>query len=245
LAQARSSLSRSLIPQSTLVLARVNREALTRVRRPVRLASLTALAAVAIGFTLPAAGLAKLFSIGSLGVASISYAHPVDTAYWSVAQVGGTAPTVPRAGQVRVIHLTGCALPGSKGQSPLTQIHFQTLTALAGNVVRVKATSQPLNVPVCGRGATPATVTTFHPRYLCAAPGDYVAFNDEGGFGAGFPSGVGYMVFGSAAGAVTDSFTRAGGTDNAARMNGTPIVGVQLLLSYVLGTGRNARPYCR
>jgi hypothetical protein len=196
---------------------------------------------VTVGCALPAASVAKLFGVGSIGPASIAYAHPVDTAFWSV----GAAPTVPRAGQVRVIRLRGCALPGRKGQSPLTQIHFQTLTPGGGSSVSVKATSQPLNIPVCGRGASPRTVSTFHPLYLCAVPGDYVAFNDEGGFGPGFPRGVRYRVFGPAAAAVTDTFTKAGGTNNGAHLNGTPIAGVKLMMSYVLGTGHNARPYCR
>jgi hypothetical protein len=238
-------LSRSLIPQSVPARVRAYPVAVTRARPPVRLALLAAIVVTGLEFALPAASFARLFRVGSLGPASVSYANPVDTVYWSVAQAGGTDPTVPEAGQVRVIHVRGCALPGREGQSPLTQIHFQTLTPAGGNEVSVKATSQPLNVPVCGRDASPRSVTTFHPRYLCAASGDYVAFNDEGGFGAGFPHGVRYRLFGQASGAVTDSFTRAGGTNNGSHLNGTPIDGVQLMLSYVLGTGHNARRYCR
>jgi hypothetical protein len=210
-----------------------------------RLAGAVVLVAIGFGVVVPAASIARLFSVGSLGAATASYAHPVDTAFWSKTQANGASPTVPRVGQVRVIRVRGCARPGSGGQSPLTQIHFQTLASRGGDAVNVRATSQPLNMPVCGRGASAGTVTTFHPLYLCARPGDYVAFNDEGGAGAGFPNGVRYKVFGAASGAVTDSFTRAGGTNNGASFTGTELTGVHLLLQYVLGTGHNARPYCR
>jgi hypothetical protein len=213
--------------------------------RRLRLASAALLATIGVGVAIPSASVARLFHVGTLGAATVSYARPVDTVFWSTTQANGASTTVPSVGQVRVVRVRGCARPGNGGQSPVTQIHFQTLASRGGDAVSVRATSQPLNMPVCGRGASAGTVTTFHPLYLCARPGDYVAFNDEGGFGAGFPHGVRYKVFGAATGAVTDAFTKAGGTSNGAAFTGAELAGVHLLLNYVLGTGHNARPFCR
>jgi hypothetical protein len=188
---------------------------------------------------LPSVTSAAHIKLGStLGVAGISYPERVDTAFWSVAQGAGAVVTVPHRGQVSVIHLRGCTEPGAGGGKPLTQFHFQTLAPRNGTSVKVRATSQALNMPVCGQGASTQTVTTFHPLYLCAAPGDYVAFNVEGG-------GASYVVFGDVAGAVTDSFTSAGHTNNGDTLTGTAHTDVGLLMSYVLATGHSARPYCR
>jgi hypothetical protein len=102
------------------------------------------------------------------------------------------------------------------------------------------ATSGPLDIPVCGDGATVKTATTFVPGNLCVPKGGYVAFNDEGGGGPGFPAGVRYAVLGAAAGALTESFTQAGGTNNGDTLTGSPHRGVRLLMQAVIGTGRAA-----
>jgi hypothetical protein len=100
-------------------------------------------------------------------------------------------------------------------------------------------------MPVCGGSVSGATVTTFHPANLCVGKGDYVAFNDEGGFSpAGFPTGVGYEVFARAAGAATSSFTSGGGAGNGAHLRGSAHAGLELLMQMQLGTGRNASPLC-
>jgi hypothetical protein len=211
-------------------------------RRQPRVASCAGLIAITLALALPAASSAALITIGALGkTALISYPEPVDSAFWLTARKGGTMVAVPHAGLVRIIRLRGCARPGPGGQAPVTQIHFQTLVPSPGGKVTVKLTTGPLNVPVCGSGASRSTVTTFAPGNLCAGKGDYVAFNDEGGFAAsGFPHGVRYEFFGPAAGAITDSFTGAGATNNGDTLTGTAHPGVRLLMQIVLGTGHNA-----
>ncbi|MGA3361394.1 MAG: hypothetical protein ABSD82_05130 [Solirubrobacteraceae bacterium] len=207
----------------------------------LRPAALTGVLAAILALALPAASSAALFTIGGLGKsAAISLPQPVDTAFWLTARKGGAAAAVSHTGLVRVIRLRGCARPGPAGQAPLTQIHFQELVPGAGGAVTVKSTSGPLNMPICGQGATAATVTTFVPGNLCAVTGGYVAFNVEGGYGPGFPHGVRYEVFGRAAGAVTDSYTNGGGTNNGATLTGTAHAGLRLLMEIVLGTGRQA-----
>jgi hypothetical protein len=213
--------------------------------RSLRRASASALLATVVTFALPAVAVAGLVTVGSLGAAArTAFPEPVDTAFWVSERRGGGSAGLPHAGLVKIVRLRGCAEPGPQGQTPLTQIHFQTLAPGAGGNVTIKLTTGPFNVPICGRGASAATVTSFVPLDLCAAKGDYVAFNVEGGFGPGFPTGVSYEDFGHAAGAVTDSFTGAGQTNNGATITATPHPGVRLLMAVVLGTGSAAR-VCR
>jgi hypothetical protein len=212
-----------------------------RDQQRVRPAALTGVVAAVLALALPAASSAALFTIGGLGkAAALSLPEPVDTAFWLTTRKGGGAAAVSHTGLVRVIRLRGCARPGPEGQAPLTQIHFQELVPGAGGAVTVKSTSGPLDMPICGQGATAATVTRFIPGNLCAVAGGYVAFNVEGGFGPGFPQGVRYEVFGRAAGAVTDSYTDGGGTNNGATLTGTAHPGLRLLMQIVLGTGHQA-----
>jgi len=185
---------------------------------------------------------AALIKLGGLGkTATISFPEPVDTAFWLTARKGGGSAQIHTRGLVELVSVRGCARPAPTGQLPLTQIHIQTLTPGTGGSVSVKLTTGPLNMPICGQGASPSTVTAFKFAHLCVVKGDYVDFNVEGGFGPGFPQGVRYEVFGRAAGAVTDSFTSANGTNNGATLTGTAHAGVRLLMAMVIATGRDAR----
>ena len=62
----------------------------------------------------------------------------------------------------------------------------------------MELTSQPFEIPVCSRGgASGSTVTTYEPINLCMAKGDYIDFNDEGGYVPNvYPNGVPYRVLG-------------------------------------------------
>jgi hypothetical protein len=185
---------------------------------------------------------AALIKVGGLGTtATASFPEPVDTAFWLTARKGGGAAQIRKRGLVQVVRVRGCARPSPTGQLPLTQIHIQTLAPGPGGTVTVKLTSGPLNMPICGHGASPSTVTPFRIAHLCVGKGDYVDFNVEGGFAPGFPQGVPYEVFGPAAGAVTDSFTSGSGTNNGATLTGTAHAGVRLLMAIVIATGHDAR----
>ena len=211
------------------------------VNRVSRVAFAVAVSAAVAG-VLPAAGQAALINFGSgLGSpASVAIAHPVDTAFWSTA-LNGARTRAPQKGQVLTVTLRGCAKPGSGGQSPLTQIHFQVLSPGSGSRATIQLTSGPFNLPTCGGSVSGATLSTYHPIGLCVSKGDYVAFNDEGGFApAGFPGGVGYEVFAPQAGASTNSFTSAGGTNNGDHVSGSAHKGLELLMQLQLGTGHNS-----
>jgi hypothetical protein len=73
---------------------------------------------------------------------------------------------------------------------------------------------------VCGEnGAGASTVTTFLPVNLCVSAGDFVGFNDSGGYVPNvYRSGVPYQVLGSVTGATTDSFVKDNGTGNGASL---------------------------
>lgn len=116
-------------------------------------------------------------------------------------------------------------------------------------------TSGGFSIPVCGEGgAGPATVTSYTPVNLCVHKGDYVGFNDEGGFGEPwYRAGVAYRVLGSLRGSQIGSFIRGNGTGNGAffspaersSMEGFATrSGEALAMQVVLGTGPDARYVC-
>ncbi|HTA35394.1 MAG TPA: hypothetical protein VK761_01665 [Solirubrobacteraceae bacterium] len=172
-----------------------------------------------------------------------------DTALWNA---GDRAPA---AGDVAKVSLEGCAAAAKGGPPPLTQIHFQTLAPQGGGAVKVMLTSAAFKIPVCRRhGASSATVTTYEPYGLCIDKGDFVAFNDEGGFVEGaYRAGVPYKVI-ARAHATLDSFIGPGATGNGAVLSPSilaPAAGFatshrqELTLRATLTTGGDSIPGCR
>jgi hypothetical protein len=177
-----------------------------------------------------------------------TYHYGADTALWN--PIGA-----PATGQALKINLEGCAQSAPGGPAPLTQVHFQDLSPLPNRGAKVNLTSQPFNVPVCGvDGAGPATVSTYEPINLCVSQGDYVGFNDEGGFVEGpYQSGVPFQVIGAAAGSTLDSFIRGDGTNNGATfspLDTTTMDGFMfnaneaLTMQVVFATGPDATHIC-
>jgi hypothetical protein len=183
-----------------------------------------------------------------------TYHYGADAALWNTTIVGGQAAS-PVTGQARKIMLEGCAVPAADGTTPLTQIHFQVLTPTPGGGVKISLSSGAFDIPVCGQsGASGATVTTYEPVNLCVSQGDYVAFNEEGGFvGHSYQSGVPYKVLGAVPGSSFDSFIRGGGTNNgdvfspsdSSSMDGFAMnANAELMMQVVLGTGADATHIC-
>jgi hypothetical protein len=186
-----------------------------------------------------------------------------DTALWNVPSAGGpvqaastkSGAAVPKDGQILQIRLKGCAEAVAADPTPLTQIHFQSLSPLASGGARVNLTSQSFEIPVCGQGgASGSTVSTYEPTNLCVHQGDYVGFNDEGGYVPGvYHSGVPYEVLGAIRGATADSFLRNNGTgdgaifspsDTSAMEGFASNYGEELMMQMALGTGSDARYVC-
>jgi hypothetical protein len=177
-----------------------------------------------------------------------------DTAIWNVALARG-APSVPETGQAVKVSLEGCAQRAPGGASPLTEIHFQDITPLPGGGAKVNLSSQGFNIPVCGQGgAGGSTVTTYEPINLCVSRGDYVAFNDDGGYVENvFRAGVPYQVLGSVYGSTADSFMRNNGTGDGATLSASDRTAddgfasnqnEELMLQVTLGTGPDATHIC-
>ena len=177
-----------------------------------------------------------------------------DTALWNVKLAQGD-PRSPATGQALTVSLEGCAKAAPGGPAPLTQIHFQDISPLAGGGAKVNLTSQGFQIPICGEHhADGSTVTSYTPINLCVRRGDYVAFNDEGGYVPNvYRNGVPYRVLGRAHGATADSFLRDNGTGNGAIL--TPSLtsanegfvanrDEELMLRVRLGTGTDATHVC-
>jgi hypothetical protein len=176
-----------------------------------------------------------------------------DTALWNVGIAGGQA-SAPVTGQAVKVSLEGCARPAS-GRAPLTQIHFQDVSPLPDGGVKVNLSSQPFDIPVCGaNGAGGSTITTYEPVNLCVAQGDYVAFNDNGGYVPNiYRSGVPYQVIGEVQGSTMDSFIRGNGTGNGSTLSGRDTTSndgfasnrnEELMLQVLEGTGPDATHIC-
>ncbi|HEV3046146.1 MAG TPA: hypothetical protein VGY13_02175 [Solirubrobacteraceae bacterium] len=180
-----------------------------------------------------------------------TFHYGADTALWNLTGARGVSQSVPANGQILKVRLEGCAKPASDGPAPLDQIHFQDLSPVAGGGEKVNLTSQSFEIPICGQGsASGATVTSYEPTDLCVSQGDYVAFNDEGGYVENvYRAGVPYEVLGAASGATLDSFIKGDGTGNGAifapsetsAMDGFAAnANEELMMQLVLGTGANA-----
>ena len=183
-----------------------------------------------------------------------TYHFGADTAIWNVALANG-APSAPEEGQALKVRLEGCAEGAPDGPTPLNQIHFQDITPLPAGGAKVNLTSQPFEIPKCSRGgASGSTVTTYEPINMCMQKGDYIDFNDEGGYVANvYPSGVPYRVLGAVTGSNIDSFIKGGGTDNGATMSSSersPMEGFssasneELMLQVEFGSGADATHIC-
>ncbi len=183
-----------------------------------------------------------------------TFHYGADTAIWNVALAGG-APSVPATGQAVKVSLEGCARSAQNGPPPLTEIHFQDLTPLPGGGANVNLSSQGFNIPVCGQnGASGSTVTTYEPINLCVSQGDYVAFNDDGGFVENvYRAGVPYQVLGSVRGSTADSFMSNNGTGDGATLSASDRAAndgfassqnEELMMRVTLGTGPDATHIC-
>jgi hypothetical protein len=177
-----------------------------------------------------------------------------DTAIWNTELKSGS-PAAPAEGQALKVKLEGCAEPSRGGPPPLTQVHFQDITPLAGGSAKVNLTSQPFDLPVCGeKGASGATISTYEPVNLCMKQGDYIDFNDEGGYVERYyRNGVPYRVLGSVPGSSANSYIKGGGTNNGAVMSSSARstmegfatnANEELMLQVEFGSGPNATHIC-
>jgi len=206
---------------------------------------LAAIAAAAL-FAVPAAASAEVIDFGSdlSAPANVAEAHGADTAFWGTA-VKGHDNRVPASGQITEIRLKGTALPSLQAgaPAPLNEVHIQVIHPQPNGSVTVSLSTDPFYVPI---GGNPNQVSKYHPAgYLCAEKGDYLTFNDEGGFNPPFfPEGVPFQVFSHVPGSTTAQYTRDNGTNIGANFGGSPKAGQELLMQMTLTTGYDASTVC-
>lgn len=204
------------------------------------------LAVAATVLVAPAQGRAAVTTFGSdlSAPANTAETHGVDAAFWSLSLPGGRGTTVPASGQIKTIRVKGTAVQSSApgAPAPLTGVHFQVLHPGAGGAVTVSLTSGTFDLP---SGGDPNQISTYRPVNLCASAGDYVAFNDSGGYVPNYyPQGVPYQVFSQVPGASTGFFSKGNGTNNGATFTGARHEGQELLMQMDLATGSDATPIC-
>jgi hypothetical protein len=183
-----------------------------------------------------------------------TFHYGADTAIWNAEQAAG-APSAPTDGAVVKVSLEGCAEPAAGGPPPLTEVHFQDLSPLPGGGAKVNLTSQGYQIPVCSAGgASGSTVTSYEPSGLCVSQGDYVDFNDEGGYVENvYRAGVPYKILGAVRGSTVDSFMRDNGTNNGAVMSSSDRTAndgfaassnEELMMQVTIGTGPDETHIC-
>jgi len=234
-----------------------------------RRAAVALLVAGAGVLAVPAAGQAASASFGSdlsapasldttTAVAPTNH-YGADTSIWNTVLGNGSAPVAPASGQIVQVRLKGCAVQPPGAPAPDTQIHIATLRPQGGGAVKVIYSATDLqghffHIPICSGPADVNTVSTYVPQNLCVNVGDYVAFNDEGGFDPNFyRNGVPYRVLSGAPGSTFNSFIRNNGEnigdtfspgDQTAHDGFGTTQGAELLLQAVLATGPDATPLC-
>jgi hypothetical protein len=204
---------------------------------------LAAAVAAAVALTLPATASAGMIAFGSKLTAPANKieAHPVDAVFWHKAFPNGRNVRAPARGKVATIKLKGNVVRRG-GVDPVTLFHFQILHPQPDGKVQVSLTSGPFHVPV---GGDQNRITTYHPINLCAKKGDWVAFNDVGGYKPGaYPNGSPFRIFSSVPNASTWFFSQGGATNNHAIFKGSTHQGEELLMRMVLLTGDDAG-YCQ
>ena len=200
--------------------------------------------------------------------ASIAQSHPRDWAAWPTALAGGGVVS-PVQGEVKIAQFKGTVLKPDddaayNGRYPDFHFMVVVLRPQPGGGEKLMVATQPLAFPF---GGDRQQITTFdlqqYDARICVQPGDHVALATSGGFGdaspfgGSFPDGFyndGYPVrmFARVPGSTTDVFEQAapnGDQGNGFQVgdveSGTPRPDQELLMRATIGTGDDARHFCR
>lgn len=190
----------------------------------------------------PAHGAVQPFGSNLQAPASVADAHPVDTPYWQTKLADGGAVAASADGQVLSVRVKGIAqtvTPMGPGGEALW--FLQALSPLGGGAMKIERTSQPFFMPHTG---DPQQISTFAPNNFCIKPGESLAFNTVGGFGAAYPNGTPMQIFAAVPGSDVAFFSQADKTNNGDTITATPIAGRELLLQAMIGTGTDAAGHC-
>ena len=218
------------------------------------------LAACAALLLVPAAASADQVTFGSslAGTPAVSEDHQSDSLFFNTSEGNGNAS--PITGQILEIRVKGTIVPQA-GRSNNSMWHSQVLSPQAGGLFHVDSSSQDLFFPV---GVPADTVSRFVPSTQCIGQGQYVDFNDVGGWdgNAAQPTGTIYQIFQNRAGSSYDWYERDNGTNIGTTFNpnrrvfnradGSPMseqyegprTGKELMMQVVVGSGWDASNLC-
>jgi hypothetical protein len=185
-------------------------------------------------------------TIGSNLKAAATHAesHATDSAYWNTKLAKGRVRS-PAKGEVATVKLKG-RVKVKGGAAPNVVMHIQVLRPIGGGKVRVMVTSGNLNLPLGGSADRVSAYTLQAlPARICVHKGDYVALSTSGGYGANYPHGAAFQMFGSVGGSAFSSLFGAGRDMNGDAFAGTPHSGRELLMQVKIATHKSARPTCQ
>lgn len=192
------------------------------------------------------AGSATFGSDLTAGATSFESA-PVDSAYWNTTLASAARVTSPVKGEVSVVKLKGrINRPSANADKPNVVMHVQVLRPVRGEKRKVMVTSGNLKLPFGGRRDR---VTTYRlqrmPARICVKKGDYIALSTSGGFGAEYPDGAQFQMFGDVTGSAFRGMTGQGKDMDGDVFTGRERANRELLMQTTVATGRDARPFCR
>ena len=213
-------------------------------RRGTRLGAVAFALAFALVALLPGAASAAIIPYGSnlSAPADTVEAHGADSAFWNVGTPGGAAPA---DGQITVVRVKGSVVADPTGRiTPNPEFHFQVLHPVGGGELKVALSSAPFWVPV---GGNSQAISSYNPVNLCVFKGDYVDFNDIGGFQYrwGTYGGMPFQVFSTTPNAATNFYTKDNGTNVGTQWAPQEThANEELLMATTLATGPDATDFC-
>jgi hypothetical protein len=208
---------------------------------------LPVLAAAAIALAAPASVQAAVTVFGSdlSKPANLVEDHGPDSAFWNASIDGDPGRAiVPADGQITLARVKGIVLQDPSGrQKPDPMWHLQVLHPQGNGSVRVDLSSGAFRLPL---GGDPQQVTGYRPVNLCVHRGDYVDFNDIGGFQWrwGNYQGMPFQIFSRVPTGATNFYSADNGTNVGAVFRPAETKQEELLMQTTLASGPDATDIC-
>jgi len=230
-----------------------------RIRVCARRRALVAVALAVLALAaLPAVGQAAVMKLGSdlTKPANMIEAHGADALFFNT-MIDGVPGAMPAGGQITLVRVKGSVLDKPsvrRNTDPVRPMfHVQALHPIDGGRFRVMLSSAGFFLPIVTilqdgslRG-DPQQISAYEPVNLCVNKGDYVDFNDFGGFEWrwGPYGGMPVQAFSRTPGTSLYFYTKNAGTNNGSEWPPDELKqGEELLMQTTLATGPDATDRC-